>query len=75
MNEPLVPPSVPAALGPNDSHKAGVGPMPLSEAQQKAVDEYIREMTDAVIPEILRAVESRRVRANLTRQMPLKFGG
>jgi hypothetical protein len=72
MSEPQAPA---AASGSKDQEKAQVGPMPLSDAQRKAVDEYIHEMTETVIPEIVRAVESRRVRANLTRQMPLKFDG
>ena len=72
MSEPEFPA---AALGPNERQIAEAGPTPLSDDQRKAVDAYIQEMTETVIPEIVRAVEGRRVRANLTRQMPLKFGG
>ena len=64
-----------SASGPEDKQKGQLGPIPLSDAQRKAVEEYVQEMTETVIPEIVRAVEGRRVRANMTRQMPLKFGG
>ena len=63
-----------AASGPEDRQQADVCPTPLSNDQRKAVEAYIQEMTETVIPQIVKAVEGRRVRANMTRQMPLKFG-
>jgi hypothetical protein len=56
----------------------GAEPAPrgeLSAAQQAAVDDYVREMTGTVIPEIIRVVEERRRLASVSRQMPLKVGG
>jgi hypothetical protein len=47
----------------------------LTVAQQAALDDFVREMTGTVIPEIIRVVEERRKLASLSRQMPLKVGG
>jgi hypothetical protein len=46
----------------------------LTQAQQAALEDFEKEMTDSVIPEIVRVVEERRVLATLSRQWPLKIG-
>ena len=43
--------------------------------QQNAVEDFVREMTEAVIPEIIRVVEERRKLASQSRQMLLQVGG
>lgn len=46
----------------------------LTQAQQAALEDFEKEMTGSVIPEIVRVVEQRRVLATLSRQWPLKIG-
>ena len=45
----------------------------LTPVDPKALEAFEREMTDAVIPDILRAVEERRVCAAESRQWQLKL--
>jgi hypothetical protein len=45
----------------------------LAPVDPKALEDFKREMTEAVIPEILRAVEERRVCAAESRQWQLKI--
>ena len=75
MTDPRIPATRPGAtaeevLGATTGAQGG-----LSAAQQAAVDDYVREMTGTVIPEIIRVVEERRKLASLSRQMQLKVGG
>jgi hypothetical protein len=51
------------------------GALELTETDLAAVANYVREMTDTVIPEIIKVVEERRKMATLSRQWPLKVGG
>jgi hypothetical protein len=73
-------PNIPTATQGDTSGEAAavppvVRPSALSEADSAALDEYVQEMTQTVIPEIVRVVEERRKLASLSRQWPLKIGG
>jgi hypothetical protein len=45
---------------------------PLSPKQVKVLDQFAREMTEDVIPDIVEIVEKRRVLASQSRRRPLK---
>jgi hypothetical protein len=47
----------------------------MSAEEGAAVEAYLQEMTNSVIPEIIEAVEERRHSASLSRHWPLKTGG
>lgn len=56
-----------------DSEKTSEVLRGLTPVDPKALEDFKKEMTEAVIPEILRAVEERRVGAAESRQWQLKL--
>jgi hypothetical protein len=59
---------------PTASNAVQQGPV-LTDEQKAALQEFEKEMTGSVIPEIVRVVEQRRALATLSRQWALKVGG
>lgn len=51
------------------------GANPLSQAQRAVLDDFVEEMNDTVIPEIIKVVEERRALATHSRLWSLKTGG